>query len=275
VSVAVDDEPAPREFVHRDDVLPGLVASAVGYRAEGMAPGLHRGLPSPYLTFILSFADAVVTGVAAGEEFRPQTANRVLLGGLHTTPAYVVQPSSQAGIQLAVHPLAARTLFGVPAAELTTAVVDGTDVLGGQIEALREQLCEQARWPERFALLSRYLRSRVEAAGGRSGSRPELTEVWTVLTRSRGAWSMDQVARHVALSPRQLRSIFTEEFGMGPKAVARLMRFQHAVGRIAEGIHNGDQPVLVDVASGCGYVDQSHLVRDFRQYTDLSPTEWI
>ena len=32
-----------------------FVAAAVGYRQEGMAPGEHLGLPSPFLTFVVPF----------------------------------------------------------------------------------------------------------------------------------------------------------------------------------------------------------------------------
>ena len=31
----------------------------IGYRQEGFAPGVHRGLPSRHLTFIVSLADPV------------------------------------------------------------------------------------------------------------------------------------------------------------------------------------------------------------------------
>jgi AraC-like DNA-binding protein len=31
----------------------------------------------------------------------------------------------------------------------------------------------------------------------------------------------------------------------------------------------------VDLALGCGYFDQSHLVRDVRRFTGLTPTELV
>ena len=64
------------------------------------------------------------------------------MGGLHTRPVLLPQttPSTagpadsgagcNAGIQLAVHPLAARALFGMPASELTGEVLELDDVIG-------------------------------------------------------------------------------------------------------------------------------------------------
>jgi hypothetical protein len=41
--------------------LRALIASYHGYRQEGLPPSRHRGLPSPYLTLIITLDDPVVT----------------------------------------------------------------------------------------------------------------------------------------------------------------------------------------------------------------------
>ncbi len=37
----------------------------------------------------------------------------------------------------------------------------------------------------------------------------------------------------------------------------------------------GGRPNIAGVAAQCGYFDQAHLIRDWRQFTGLSPTNWI
>ena len=54
-------QPGP-SYVRADGLLPGYVASVVGYRSAYRQPTLHRGLPSASLTFIFSLADPVVSG---------------------------------------------------------------------------------------------------------------------------------------------------------------------------------------------------------------------
>jgi hypothetical protein len=56
--------------------------------------------------------------------------------GLHTSPAFVVPDERQRGIQISVHPLAARALFGAPSRELALQV-DGPEVLGADAERIR------------------------------------------------------------------------------------------------------------------------------------------
>jgi AraC-like DNA-binding protein len=271
LGVMVDGADPP--YVHVPGILPGVVADAVGYRHRSRTGTVHRGLPSPYLTFIFSLAGPV-TGADDPDDVAGPAAFRhhVLLGGLDTRPAYIVQPTFQAGIQLAVHPLAARALFGAPAAEVAELAMDASDLLGTEAERVRQRIAGEGSWQAAFGHLASYLRSRVSHPV-RDAPRPEVAEAWSWIIRHRGRGSVDDLARHVALSPRQLRTLFRQEVGLGPKAVNGLFRFHHATRRLA--VTSGRPPGLADVAHVCGYADQAHLARDFRRYTGTSPSGWL
>ncbi|MFG2499278.1 helix-turn-helix domain-containing protein [Streptomyces sp. NPDC048441] len=274
-------ETASREFVRAVPRLDGMVVSAVGYRTTGERPGLHRGLPSPYLTLIFSLDGPVISGLTP-EQARGSDAFRadIVTGGLHQSPAYVVRPEHEAGIQLAVHPLAARALLGVPAGELAgDLVTPGSEVMGRRAADVRELLCEQSGWEERFASLSAYLRQRAADAdadsGGRASVRPEVAEAWAWLARHRGVGTLRGLSRHVALSERRLTTLFRAETGLSPKQAGRLMRFHRARNAVVRPVAAGTAPDLARVAADCGYYDHSHLVRDFQQYTGVSPSGWL
>ncbi|MDI3402248.1 helix-turn-helix domain-containing protein [Streptomyces cavernicola] len=264
------------EFVRASPGVEGVV-SAVGYRASGLTPGLHIGMPSPYLTLIFSFDGPVTTGLTPQQAVGGDAARTdIVVGALQQGPAYVVQPERQAGIQLAVHPLAARALFGAPAAELTDEpVTSGADLLGARAEAVRQQLAEQADWADRFATLSAYLRARAAGAGRTERVRPEVAEAWAWLARHRGAGTLHGLAGHVALSPRRLTALFRAETGVTPKQAAGLMRFEHAKAALVRAVVRGEALDLAGVAADCGYYDHSHLVRDFRRFAGASPTAWL
>ena len=55
---------------------------------------------------------------------------------------------------------------------------------------------------------------------------------------------------------------------MTPKLLARILRFQHAIGLIGSG--SG----WAEVAATCGYYDQAHLIRDFNQFAGAAPGEF-
>lgn len=262
-------------FLHAD-LLPGVLASTVAYDVTQPGERLHRGVPSPWLTFIVSLDEPIVWSPEADGLGTPaERRDAVLVGPLHTRAAFIRMPARQTGIQMAVHPLLARRLLGASAVELGAPDAGGVAVLGEQAEALRQRLVETPTWPERFAVLEAYLRDRVDRAPASASVRPELAEAWRWLLRSGGTRRLDGLAAHVALSPRHLTTLFQRELGVSPKRVARLVRFDAACRRLTDAVRLDQVPDLAGMAAASGYYDQSHLDREFRDHLGTSPTGWL
>ena len=264
-----------QEFVTGDaSRLPGGVR-LIGYRSSGLSEGVHLGVPGATLTFILSL-DGPVRAADGEAELRAgrSVGLDVLLAGLQDQATYVVRPSHEEGVQLAIDPLAARALFGVPAAEISASMASAFDP-GRWGRDLWQHVGETPTWQGRFDVVSQALAHRGHTrADDCVGPRREVVGAWRLLTRSRGAIGIDDLARAVSLSTRQLRQEFVREFGVGPKAAGRLMRFEHAMGRMTAAIRAGRTPSLAGVAADCGYADQSHLSREFRGYLAMPPSLW-
>jgi hypothetical protein len=127
--VVAEDQGRMWEFVTTPPRSAPGVASMVGYRALQTPGELHRGMPSSTLTLIVSLDDGV-EAAESPEALRAARPNPLLLGGLQVRAAHVRQRHGQAGVQLAVHPLAARALFGMPSAELNVTDFDAATMLG-------------------------------------------------------------------------------------------------------------------------------------------------
>ncbi|WP_406817857.1 helix-turn-helix domain-containing protein [Mycobacterium sp. M23085] len=245
----------------------------VGYRALDVPDGVHRGMPSSALTFIVSRDDGVEAGDTA-DALAVARPNPLLLAGLHVQASHVRQRRGQAGVQLAVHPLAARALFGVPSAELLTADYDATAVLGRGAVELHDRLTEPHGWPDAFALVAEYL---IDARRRRDGVtvRPDLAYAWQLLERSQGMAPVAGLAEAVGLTTRHLTTLFRREVGHSPKTVAMLMRFQNATAQIAESARRYGRVDLARVATATGYSDQAHLTREFGRFAGVPPRQWL
>ena len=154
----------PREPLRR------YVAWYTGYRQRGVPPARHRGLPSPYLTLIFTL-DEPLTIEAHPDPGQPPGDFGTLLGGLHSAPALITHGGAQSGIQVALRPLGARALLGLPAGELADIDVPAEAVLGGVCAELRDRVLFAAGWRERFAILDEIL-LRLAASPGAEGGRP-------------------------------------------------------------------------------------------------------
>jgi AraC-like DNA-binding protein len=259
-------------YRRRPGLLPGAVVSAVSYESRGIEPGEHRGLPSPWITFIVSVEGPVRTmgTVADPGPFDPTraTAYDVIVAGLHPVAARVEQPARQAGVQLAVHPLAAPAVLGCRAVELQGQGDHGHEVLGRAAVELHERVASDPDAELRLDTVQDWVRAQSERRG--PSVRPEVARAWQLIEAHGGRCRVEDVARDVALSPRQLRTLMRAELGVSPKQLCRSFRFDHVIAHLAAGRSN-----LATVAALTGYADQSHLTREFQQMAGCTPSHWL
>jgi AraC-like DNA-binding protein len=268
------------------------VAHYTGYRQRGVPPARHRGLPSPFLTLIFTLDEPLVL-LAHPDPRQPPGPYRTLLGGLHSAPALIAHDGAQSGIQVALRPLGARALLGLPAGELAELDVPAEAVLGGACAELQARARAAPGWPERFAILDEILLRQAGSSNG-SGNRPsngpgngpgtapdpEVAWAWRQLLRSGGTTRITDLAAETGWSGRHLTSRFRAEIGLTPKAAARVIRFdraRHLLIRAAAADAGGGQAGyrLAGLAAACGYFDQAHLAREFRSLAGCPPSQWI
>jgi AraC-like DNA-binding protein len=243
-----------------------------GYRLAGFTPGIHLGMPSGYLTIVISLGEP--TQVATARAPAEPAGFQTLVGGLHTRPALISHDGNQHGIELSLTPAAARALLGLPAGELTAEVIDLAELIPG-VSGLAEEFSEwpvrdgrTARWERPFAALYELL---VRQLGRRGPAGPELAYAWDRIAGSGGTVRIGELAGEVGWSRRHLAQRFRAEYGMTPKDAARLTRFHRA--RTLLGQPN--RPTLADVASQCGYADQAHLTREWNEFAGCPPSVWL
>jgi len=251
--------PAPR--------LRPFVADYAGYRMEGFDAGVHAGLPSRHLTLIVSFGTPVDMAVMPDPAQAPESLF-ALVSGLHVAPVMIRHDGNQHGVHVQITALGARALFGRPASELASQIVPMTDVLGGLAEELVDRLNGTTRWVDRFAIFDDVLaRALIDAPP----IRDEVGFAWTRLITTGGAAPVGALADEVGWSRRHLTEQFRSEFGLAPKQLAKVLRFERARGLLV----TPDRPSLARVAADCGYADQAHLARDWRDLAGSSPTAWL
>jgi AraC-like DNA-binding protein len=243
------------------------VAHYSGWRQRGVPPTTHRGLPSPYLTLVLTLDDPLVVHAHPDGRQAPGRYD-ALLGGLHLAPALIAHGGRQSGVQVAVHPLGCRTLFGLPAGELAGLDLDLADVLGGLgVERLRARLLAARSWPDRFAAVDAALLAR--ARRHEAEVHPDVSYAFRRLLATGGRLPVRDLAGEVGWSPRHLTDRFRVETGLGLKEAARVVRFDRARRRLTPGTP------LARLAADTGFYDQAHLAREFRSLAGCSPSRWL
>jgi AraC-like DNA-binding protein len=171
-------------------------------------------------------------------------------------------------VQIALSPLGAQAILGLPAGELGNADIPADVVFGPGLSEVHDRLRDAADWTRRFAIIDWWLLTRLRR-GTATAPPPEVRHAWELLLDSGGTISVADLAAEVGWSDRQLRKRLAQETGLTPKAAARVIRFGRARRRLTGG------ETLADVAAGCGYFDQAHLDREFRALAGCAPSRWL
>jgi AraC-like DNA-binding protein len=247
-----------------DPRLRGYVGEYQGYVEWGSPAPLRQQVPTRVLPVIVNFGARWEVGASA--EGR-KTALDSFVAGLGERSSYVVAAGAAMCVQLNVSPLGAHTLFGLAMHELANEVVPLEAALPRELRHLAAELEDAAGWEERFALLDAVLLERLAAS---REPAPDVAWAWRILDETHGRAPIGWICDRLGSSRRHLATRFREQVGLPPKTVARIMRFDRAV--VLLGRHEAR---LADVAFECGYYDQAHLNRDFREFAGTSPTVFL
>lgn len=153
-----------------------------------------------------------------------------------------------------------------PLDELRDATPELTAATSWVRAELSERLALAARSRERAAVLDDVLSRYLARRGPRSTPDPRLAAAVSLVVRLGGNARVDALAQATGLGVRQLERRFVRAVGFGPKTLSRLARFQRAV----RAIDRASAPRWSRIAVECGYADQAHFAREFREFAGVT-----
>jgi AraC-like DNA-binding protein len=101
---------------------------------------------------------------------------------------------------------------------------------------------------------------------------PRVRHAARALTREERPLAVDAAAASVGLTRRHLERKFLTDVGIGPKRLARIARFSRAVQALEAADENESHSAT---AFTCGYADQAHFIREFRDLAGCPPGEHL
>ena len=244
--------------------LRGLVNSYSDYREQTTSFTARRELAGTTGVLIYVFGEPLEIVGADGEAIILK-AGEGFAGGIADATSVTRALGAQAGMHafLPLPSLAAVT--GAPLSEIANRVVPMRALIGAAADTLGGRLCDAGSAEQRFALLDAFLADRFARHDVMNGPV---------------SWAMDRLAcaavpatsrlaDEIGWSRRHFISRFRAATGFSPDRFRRLARFE----RFTEAIMASPGEGLAGLAADCGYVDQAHLNRDVRAFSDMTPGE--
>lgn len=139
----------------------------------------------------------------------------------------------------------------------------GTTLLGLSERVV--PMLEQGAYTDAIGLIEAWLLERNRDLRGEAAA---VETAGRELYASSGQARVGDLARMLGLSARQFQRRFKLGAGVPPKALARLIRFEGALGRLML----DPNASLTELAFDLGYADQAHFIRDFRAFAHQTPS---
>ena len=250
-------------MIYRETAPAGAASEFVKcfWMLEDEAPSsdVQRIFPDGRCEVILNFGQSFESH--ADGEWKAQP--RWFVTGQITGPMLLRPRGKTEILGIRFHPHAASQFLGAPVAELTDKAA-GLDELSREAFREFEKLNDLATTTQKFAALGSLANS---LAVKRRKTDLQIAAAVNIFEKGYGSTSIKEVAHYVNLSTRQFERRFAAVVGLPPKMFCRMQRFQSVLRAM-------DDPGAswIETAIDCGYYDQAHLIRDFREFAGTAPT---
>jgi AraC-like DNA-binding protein len=165
------------------------------------------------------------------------------------------------GLQVVFQPTGLYSLTGIPSTELCNQYVDAELLFSTNVRLINEQLYHAQSYDEMLAIAERFVSTlRIKK------TMTSISPVSQLLLQKDGI-SLDWLAKESSLSIRQFERCFRLQTGVSPKLFSRITRFDKAFRM------KNQYPTMdwLSIAVSCGYYDYQHLVKDYKDFTGLTP----
>ena len=248
-----------------------LVTYYAGYQPDHTR---ERLLPDGAVEIIVDLTDEPKKLYDREDFSRAVDFRRAWISGMRRDWIVIEAAPGSSMVVIRFRPGGAHPFLGFAVEGITDTVDQLEAVLSSAGSSLRDRILEAATIEAKMAAVESWL---LERAGCDLHAHPVIEYLTERLFCPAGIRIAD-VVDEVGYSQRHVLGLFRRWVGLSPKQYSRIRRFQQVLAAVsAEGAEGAasntglPEPDWADLAVAHGYFDQSHLVRDFRQFSGLTP----
>jgi AraC-like DNA-binding protein len=160
-------------------------------------------------------------------------------------------------------------LLGIPAHEFHDSIIPVEDVFDKKITALQESLFEQNN-QMRTELLNSFFSSLI--ASKTASNQFLIDHSLSFIIKNKGQFSIKKLVEYTGYTERHLERKFKECIGLNPKKFGNVVRLHHFLKLLKD---KPEDTNLTTICYDAGFSDQSHLIKDFKKHTGITPTEYV
>ncbi len=183
------------------------------------------------------------------------------ISGQVNFPAHIQSDGRLEMIVAVFYPHTIGMFIDTPPSAFYNLEISGYDIENRRLNEIAQRIFDCKNHRECIAMLENFMLSKIKL----SHNIIRIEASISILLRSPHT-AVKSLADSACLSKRQYERIFRDTVGMNPKEYARVVRFQKALWLMQSGESN-----YAGIAAECGYSDQSHFIRNFKELSGYTP----
>ena len=244
-----------------------LVESVFHYRDFVPDHSIERVVPTGHV-FVIFELDSFVRHTFDNETLLPiADFERAWISGPHLNYLSISAHERSEMFVIQFKPYGARPFLNRELCDLADRVVTGDDVPDLGLLPMREQLLAAPSSADKFAVAETWLSERFQEELMPPDS---ILEVAQELEKQPAAKLNDVLTANNG-SRKHVIDLFKKYVGLTPKQYQRILRFNDIFAQM----QNDQFLSWSDIAYSCGYSDQSHFIREFRNFSGFSPESFL
>ncbi len=189
-----------------------------------------------------------------------------LIGQL--TRPYVVEPLGVTGsFVVRFHPNGFLPFSTIPIKEMENTAVSLHQLFGEEGTEIGEQILNAGSTFERINFIETFLLNRLTSK--QTIDMIVKSTIETILSAN-GQFSVNEHSLQNNINRRQLARKFSSTIGLSPKQLSKTIRIQATLKKLL----TKEVTSLTDLAYDNEYFDQAHFIKDFKEFTGLTPKEF-
>lgn len=179
-----------------------------------------------------------------------------------------IEPTGETGIfSVRFHPQGFLPYATIPIKEMQNKAVPLEQLFGKDGQEIEQKILNAETTQDRIELIEKFLSNHL--ADTETIDCIVKSTVETILTAN-GQLPIDELSKQVNINRRQLERKFSSAIGLSPKQLSKTIRLQATLKILL----NKQFTSLTALAYEGDYYDQAHFIKDFKEFTGLTPKEF-
>lgn len=192
---------------------------------------------------------------------------RCFVIGQLTQPLEIAPTGSTGIFSVRFHPNGFLTSASIPIKKMENTAVSLEKLFGKDGTEIEQRILSATSTSERIKTIETFLLKRLQHA--ETIDYIIQSTITTILTVN-GQLSVDELSKKTNINRRQLERKFSSTIGLSPKQLLKIIRLQTTLKLLLNKQFNS----LTSLAYEGEYYDQSHFIKDFKEFTGLTPKEF-